>query len=100
MWRSVVLGAVAFAAASGAAACHADASHETLAALRPACAEADYWNGTACVRRGDAAAQVTAGVHALAVLDVDIARTALDAADHGGPLAHATNITLWEQRGI
>src|SRR5262249_36377801 len=49
---------------------------------------------------GDGAAQVASGRQALARLDVDRARLALDAADHGGPLDHDANVTLWEQRGI
>jgi hypothetical protein len=82
------------------AGCHGEARHDTLAALRPACAPAEYWNGAACTPRGDAAAQVAAGKRALAKLDVDLARVALDAADRGGPLDHDAHVTLWEQRGI
>jgi hypothetical protein len=82
------------------AGCHSAANHSTLAALRPACADTEYWDGAACQPRGDAAAQVAAGKLALAKLDVDVAKLALDAADHGGPLDHDANVTLWEQRGI
>ena len=82
------------------AGCHASASQGTLARLRPACADAEFWDGAACRPRGDAAAQVAAGKQALAKLDVDVANTALAAADHGGPLDHDANVTLWEQRGI
>src|SRR5215467_14300194 len=82
------------------AGCHAEAGRDTLAALRRACADDEYWDGAACRRRGDGAARVAAGKQALAKLDVDLARQALDAAERGGPLDHDTNVTLWEQRGI
>ena len=82
------------------AGCHGGTNHGTLAALRSACADTEYWDGTACKARGDAAAQVAAGKQALAKLDVDVAKLALDAADQGGPLDHDANVTLWEQRGI
>jgi len=81
------------------AGCH-EPTQATLAALRGACADRDYWDGAACRPRGDAAAQVAAGKQALGKLDVDLAKLALDAADRGGPLDHDTNVTLWEQRGI
>lgn len=80
--------------------CHGGTSHGTLVALRPACADAEFWDGTACTPRGDAAAKVAAGKQALAKLDVDVAKVALAAADQGGPLDHDSNVTLWEQRGI
>jgi hypothetical protein len=80
--------------------CAAGANHDTLATLRRACADAEFWDGTACRPRGDGAAQVVAGKQALAKLDVDVASAALAAADRGGPLAHDANVTLWEQRGI
>lgn len=82
------------------AGCGAGANHAALVALRPACPPAAYWDGAACRPRGDAAAKVAAGKQALAKLDVDVARAALEAADRGGPLDHDTNVTLWEQRGI
>jgi hypothetical protein len=90
----------AVAVLAGCPACHGETSHETLAALRPACAGADYWDGAACRPRGDGAAKVAAGKQALAKLDIDVAKVALEAADHGGPLDHDANVTLWEQRGI
>ncbi len=80
--------------------CHAATNHGTVVTLRRACADAEHWDGTACQPRGDAAAKVAAGKQALAKLDVDVARVALDAADQGGPLDHDANVTLWEQRGI
>ena len=82
------------------AGCHGAAGQPTFAVLRPACADGDYWDGTACKPRGDAAAKVAAGKQALAKLDVDTAKTELAAADQGGPLDHESNVTLWEQRGI
>jgi len=91
---AVVLGIAALAA------CHAETGRDTLVALRRACADAEYWDGAACRPRGDGAARVAAGKQALARLDVDVARQALDAAERGGPLDHDANVTLWEQRGI
>jgi len=87
-------------AATVLAGCHGEMTHGTLIALRAACADAEYWDGTACKPRGDAAAKVAAGKQALAKLDVDAAKLALEAADQGGPLDHDANVTLWEQRGI
>src|SRR5262249_52506911 len=82
------------------AGCHAEASRDTLVALRSACGDGEYWNGSACRPRGEGAARVAAGKQALARLDVDHARQALDAADGAGPLDHEDHSTLWEQRGI
>ncbi|HET7503980.1 MAG TPA: hypothetical protein VFK02_23325 [Kofleriaceae bacterium] len=95
--RSLVALAVALAVLVG---CHGAPGHDTLASLRPACADAEFWDGATCQPRGDAAAKIAAGKQALAKLDVDGARPLLDAADQGGPLDHDTNVTLWEQRGI
>jgi hypothetical protein len=92
--------AIAGLAMAALAACHAEAGRDTLAMLRRACAAAEYWDGAACRSRGDGAARVAAGKQALARLDVDLARQALDAAERGGPLDHDANVTLWEQRGI
>jgi len=79
------------------AACHAGGPAAT-APLHAACASDAYWDGARCAPRGDGAAKVAAGKAALAKLDLDEANSALAAA--AGPLDHATNITLWEQRGI
>ena len=92
--------AIAGLAIAMLAGCHPDTGRDTLVALRRVCAEAEYWDGAACRPRGDGAARVAAGKQALARLDVDVARQALDAADRGGPLDHDANVTLWEQRGI
>jgi hypothetical protein len=86
--------------AAGVAGCHAGGGAGTLAALRPACDAVAYWDGAACRSRGDGGAKVAEGKRALATLDVDVAKLALDAADRGGPLDHDANVTLWEQRGI
>jgi hypothetical protein len=91
--RSLVLVAVL-------AGCHGGTSRGTPVVLRTACPDAEYWDGSACRPRGDAAAKVAAGKQALARLDVEVARAALDGAERGGPLDHETNVTLWEQRGI
>jgi hypothetical protein len=96
MRRAIAVGWVI----AGLAGCHPEAARGTLVALRSACAGAEYWDGAACRPRGDGAARVAAGKQALARLDVDLARQALDAADRGGPLDHDANVTLWEQRGI
>lgn len=82
------------------AGCHGGAQRGTLVTLRNACAGTEYWAGTECKPRGDGAARVAAGKQALAKLDVDVAKLALEAADKGGPLDHEANVTLWEQRGI
>ncbi|HET9627549.1 MAG TPA: hypothetical protein VFP84_39605 [Kofleriaceae bacterium] len=95
--RAVVVLAVVGVFGAG---CHAAAGPTTLAVLRPACDDAAYWDGAACRPRGDAAAKVEAGKQALARLDVEAAARELAAADQGGPLDHAANVTLWEQRGI
>ncbi|HEY0479015.1 MAG TPA: hypothetical protein VGD37_15960 [Kofleriaceae bacterium] len=92
--------AVVVGLAAGLGACHVEAGRGTLVALRPACADREFWDGQACQPRGDGAARIAAGKQALARLEVDAARVALDAADRGGPLDHDANVTLWEQRGI
>ena len=66
----------------------------------PRAATAQIWDGTACKPNPEAAKQLAVGTAALAKLDVDEAKVALDAAEHAGPLDHETNVTLWEQRGI
>lgn len=69
-------------------------------ALRPACADAEYWAGTGCKPRGTGAADIAAAKAALDKFAVDEATVALDAGAAHGPLARDANITLWEQRGI
>ncbi len=72
----------------------------SITALRDACRPDEIWDGKACSKRGDGAAQIEAGQKALAELHVDDAKTALDAAEKAGPLDHEHNVSLWEQRGI
>ena len=68
--------------------------------LRAACGPRHYWNGYACAAAGDAPAKIADGAKALAAFDVDGAKAALDAAAKAGPLDHASDVALWEQRGI
>ena len=68
--------------------------------LRSACGADQYWTGTACVQSGEAQKHLAVGTAALAKLEVDEAKVALDAVEKSGPLDHKTNVTLWEQRGI
>ncbi len=82
------------------AACHGAGTSRSPVTLRTACGAADYWDGTACRPRGDAAAKLANGKAALDAANVEAATTALDAAAKAGPLDHAANISLWEQRGI
>ncbi|HEY4244688.1 MAG TPA: hypothetical protein VGM88_32965 [Kofleriaceae bacterium] len=72
----------------------------TVATLHAACAPETFWDGAKCAPRGDGAAKVAAGKAALAKQDLDVATASLDAAAKAGPLDHATNVALWEQRGI
>ena len=57
-----------------------------------------YWDGHGCAPRGDGEQQLAEGKSALAKSELDTAKATLDAVQ--GPLAHAANVTLWEQRGI
>ncbi len=88
--------ALALALASCA---HASGPAATVA-LRAACGELEYWNGAACAPKGDAPTQLAVGAEALARLDVDQAKVALDTVEQRGPLDYKTHVTLWEQRGI
>ncbi|MCX5744479.1 MAG: hypothetical protein NT062_18465 [Proteobacteria bacterium] len=72
----------------------------TLLALRPACPPAAAWDGHTCTARGDGARQLATGVDALAQSEFDAAKAAFEGVERGGPLDHATHVTLWEQRGI
>ncbi|HEY1558864.1 MAG TPA: hypothetical protein VGF94_28770 [Kofleriaceae bacterium] len=82
------------------AACGAAAGPRDVATLRPACLDNEIWDGRACKPTREAAHQLDAATKDLAELQVDEAKTALDAAEHAGPLDHAHDVTLWEQRGI
>jgi hypothetical protein len=78
--------------------CGHAATTGTATPLRTACAEKQFWDGHACTPEGDAPQKVAQGSEALAKLDVDAAKAALDQVQ--GPLDHETNVKLWEQRGI
>lgn len=82
------------------AACHSAGTPRSPVALRDACAPAEYWTGTACTPRGDAANKLAAAKRALDDAQPEVANAALDAAAKAGPLDHESNVTLWEQRGI
>ena len=82
------------------AGCAGASSSGTTLPLRGACTQSQHWNGSACVASGDAAKHLAVGTAALARLEVDEAKVALDAVEKSGPLDHKTNVTLWEQRGI
>jgi hypothetical protein len=92
--------AIVTAGLLASAACGHSSTHGTLLSLRDACDPAHYWDGTACKPRGDGAAKIAAGKELLAKSEVTQAKAALDAADHGGPLDHDANVSLWEQRGL
>ena len=94
--RSCALAAIAVLAGCGA---HATASGQ-LATLRPACAAGEIWNGHACASTAAATKQLAVAQQALVDQKVDEAKAALDAAEHAGPLDHASDVSLWEQRGI
>ena len=70
-----------------------------VATLRPACGDGAIWDGHAC-KHGEAAHDLETATAALAKLQVDDAKAALDAAEKAGPLDHPQHVTLWEQRGI
>lgn len=70
------------------AACHSGGAPRTLVALRPAC----------CETTPASAAKLEEGKQALAKQDVDAAQAAF--AQVVPPMDHATNVTLWEQKGI
>jgi len=80
--------------------CSHAASIGSTTTLRTACPDHEFWDGTQCKASGDAAAKLAAGTDALAKLDVDAAKAALEQVEAGGPLDHDTNVRLWEQRGI
>lgn len=90
--RSVLV--VALAACGGAA-----ANGPTIT-LRAACGDHQYWTGTACAPAGDAPASLERGAKAIAEQDAEAAKAAVAAAEKAGPLDHASNVKLWEERGI
>ena len=82
------------------AACSHGATTTTTVTLRPACGDGQIWDGRACKPNAEAAKHLAIGTAALAKLEVDEAKLALDKVEAAAPLDHKTNITLWEQRGI
>jgi hypothetical protein len=82
------------------AACSHAATTGTTLPLRSACAADSIWDGSACKPNREATQQLAVSTTALAKLEVDEAKTALDKVEAAGPLDHKTNVTLWEQRGI
>jgi hypothetical protein len=89
-----------FALVAAIAGCSHAASTQRTVPLRPACAEDAIWTGTTCKPNAEATKHLAAGTTALAKLEVDDAKAALDKVEAAGPLDHKTNVTLWEQRGI
>jgi hypothetical protein len=81
-------------------ACGHAANIGSTTTLRTACPDHQFWDGIQCKLAGDAPAKLAQGSDALAKLDVDAAKAALDQVEAAGPLDHDTNIRLWEQRGI
>jgi len=82
------------------AGCSHTVASGTALTLRAACGPGEYWDGATCKRAGDAPQKLAAGTAALAKLEIDQAKSALDQVEKAGPLDHRTNVTLWEQRGI
>ena len=89
-----------FVLAIASVACGHTAGSGPTTTLRPACGVAQYWDGGACKSSEVASQKLAAGTAALAKLEIDEAKVALDQVEKSGPLDHATNIGLWEQRGI
>lgn len=81
-------------------ACGHAANNGSTTTLRTACPDHQFWDGSRCKPAGDAPAKLAQGSEALARLDVDAAKAALDQVEASGPLDHDTNVRLWEQRGI
>jgi hypothetical protein len=82
------------------AGCSHAAATGTTVPLRAACGEGELWTGSACKPTAEATKELAIGTAALAKLEVDDAKAALDKVEAAGPLDHKTNVTLWEQRGI
>jgi tetratricopeptide (TPR) repeat protein len=74
-------------------------------ALRPAasrapCADAQYWDGSACQTRAGGGAALERAVRALAAFQVDQALAELQQARAAEPHPHETLVTIYEQLGI
>lgn len=80
-----------------AGACGGDAARGgRTTTLRPACAVGERWDAGRCEVRGGEA-DLAAADAAIAAIEIDDARAALDRAA-ARPLAHASYLHLWEQR--
>lgn len=90
---------IACTAVLASACSHATITSPTVT-LRPACGEAELWDGRRCIDTTRSTQQLATATAALAKLDVDEAQVALDAVEQVGPLDHRTHVTLWESRGI
>lgn len=82
------------------AACAGSATNQRASAFRDACADGEYWTGSACAKRAEVATKLAASKEALEVPEIETATTVLAAVRSAGPLAHDANISLWEQLGI
>src|SRR5689334_17600830 len=94
MRRASLLATCLLGCASGA-----DTGRDTLA-FRAACPADAVWDGHACVAQAAARAEVATAAKALEALDVETAKATLERVATTAPLEHATNVRLWEQRGI
>ncbi len=82
------------------AACGSSAANKRPSAFRDACADGEYWTGSACAKRAEVQTKLAASKEALEVPEIETATTALAEVRAAGPLAHDANISLWEQMGI
>lgn len=87
--------ALALALASG---CGGAAATGRTTPLRPACADGERWDGTACRARGGED-DLRVAEASIGDMELDAAMAALDRAATA-PLAHDAYVRLWEQRGI
>lgn len=92
------IAAVLLAVCAGA--CASGSASRRLTTFRDACADGEYWTGRACAARAEVTTSLAASKEALEVPEIDTATAALAKVRAAGPLAHAANISLWEQLGI
>lgn len=97
---SVSLASAASAACVVLAACGASGPNAHVAALRPPCKPDSRWTGERCHPIGGSDAALAKATAAVTAFDVDAALPMLDAVASEGPLTHAQNVQLWEQRAI
>ncbi len=76
------------------------AGRPPAAALRPACSDAQAWDGTRCRPRAPAAQELSRGAAALAAFRVDEALVTLTRALVQAPHPHAEHAAIYEQLGI